>query len=74
MIDIRRREDMLLPIWFLTAEAGHAGCGGWRWHGTQLRCMCGTALYELHVMDRQCGAPPASPPGPARKAVTDDPG
>ena len=73
MIDVQRRGDPLAPaIWFLAAEAGHAGCGGWTFdrHDKLLRCICGTALYEFHEMDRQCGRPSASPTGSARKAAT----
>jgi hypothetical protein len=76
MIDVGRRGDPLAPaIWFLVAEAGHVGCGGWTFdrRGSQLRCICGTALYEFHE------GPAMRPPigvtgrGPARKAATDDP-
>jgi hypothetical protein len=69
------RVDPLAPaIWFLVAQASHAGCGGWTFdrRGRQVRCICGTALYEFHEMDRQCGRPSASPAGSARKANADD--
>jgi hypothetical protein len=77
VIDVHRRGDPLAPaIWFLAAEAGHAGCGGWTFdrHDKVLRCICGTALYEFHEMDLRRGGPSASRAGPARKAATDDPG
>lgn len=77
MIDTGRRRDPLAPAtWFLVAQAGHVGCGGWTFdrRSSQLRCLCGTALYEFHEMDRHCGRPSASPAGLARKAATDDPG
>jgi hypothetical protein len=77
MINIARRVDPLGPaLWFLVAEAGHAGCDGWTFDRRDglLRCVCGTALYEFHAMDRPCGGPSTSPAGPARKEAPDDPG
>lgn len=77
MIEIGRRGDPLAPpMWFLVAEAGHAGCNGWTFdrRDSRLRCICGTALYEFHEMGGQCSRPSASPAGPARKAATGDPG
>jgi hypothetical protein len=74
VIDARQRGDPLaLAIWFLAAEAGHGGCGGWTFHRHDmvLRCICGTALYEFRVMDQHRGGPSASPAGPARKAATE---
>lgn len=68
------RIDPLAPaIWFLVAQASHVGCGGWTFdrRSSRLCCVCGTALYEFHEMDRQCGRPSASPAGSARKAATD---
>jgi hypothetical protein len=76
MIAVGRRGDALAPaLWFLVAQAGHVGCNGWmvdRRDGL-LRCSCGTALYEFHELNRQCGGPSASPAGAAGKAATDDP-
>jgi hypothetical protein len=66
MIDVGRRgdRDPLAPaIWFLVAEAGHVGCGGWLFdrRDSTLRCVCGAALYGFHEMGRQCGHPSAAP-------------
>jgi hypothetical protein len=77
MIDAGPRGDPLAPaIWFLVAEARHVGCGGWTFdrRDGRLRCICGTALYEFHEVDRRCGRASAPSAGPTRKAATDDPG
>jgi hypothetical protein len=73
MIAVGRRGDPLAPpMWFLVAQAGHGGCGGWTFdrRDGRLRCICGTALYEFHQVGRHCGRPSASPGGPERKAAT----
>ena len=70
------RGDPLDPaVWFLVAQAGHARCDGWMFdrRGGLVRCVCGTALYEFHNVDRQCGGPSASLADSPRKAAPDDP-
>lgn len=63
MIDVGRSGASLAPaLSFLVAQAGHVGCHGWmvdRRAGL-LRCVCGTALYEFHAMDRPCAASSAT--------------
>jgi hypothetical protein len=73
MIAVARRGDPLAPaIWFLVAQAGHAGCGGWTFdrRDGRLRCICGADLYEFHQVGTHCRGLSASPAAPARKAAT----
>jgi hypothetical protein len=83
MIDIGHLESSLAAmhsldpaLWFLVADAGHAGCNGWTFDRRDglLRCACGTALYQFHEIDRQRGGSPASPSRPGAKGSHDDPG
>jgi hypothetical protein len=74
MIDFDRGGGPLAPaLWFLVAEAGHVGCGGWTidHHDGRLCCACGTALYEFRQVDGHRDRPPASPGGPGPAATGD---
>jgi hypothetical protein len=69
MIDVDHGGGPLAPaLWFLVAEAGHVGCGGWTVdrHDGHLRCACGTVLYEFREVD----GPRDHPPAPADRAST----
>jgi hypothetical protein len=76
VIGVDRRGPSLAPaLWFLVAEAGHVGCGGWsvdRRDG-HLRCACGTVLYEFRPVAGPRDRAPAPPADPAPAASGPDP-
>ncbi len=57
--DARRGDPLAPALWFLVADAGHVGCGGWRIDRREghLRCACGTVLYEFHSVGRTGDGP-----------------
>jgi hypothetical protein len=74
VITVDRGGGPIAPaLWFLVAQAGHVGCGGWALgDDARLRCACGTALYELRRVDAHRDRPP-EPCTACAAATTDGP-